>query len=202
MAIENWKWNQNNFIWNGSHCFWLPLAISSKHPSRRHAAVLVEFLAMLAVETVLNHPHCSKFFHRPWLQEWTTPKSPWDSDTVISLTMSEFNCEDLLIWPNNRTRHARPEFLQKNFAFLQSFLLYSCWQNLSLLEGERGQFQVFVDESSHGSGTHVIKLCHLSHGSPRVSPNPLSNPLNHWFRPMRGLPLCLGVWSTTSWTIR
>ena len=38
-----------------------------EHPPQRHAAVLVEFLAMLAVETVLNHPHCSEFFHRPWL---------------------------------------------------------------------------------------------------------------------------------------
>ena len=58
---------------------------------------LWNFMAMLAVETVLNRPHCSEFFHRPWLQGWTTPKSPWDSDTVISSIMSEFNCEDLLI---------------------------------------------------------------------------------------------------------
>ena len=104
------------------------------------------------------------------------------NDPVISLIMSKFNCENLLIWPNNLTHHARPEFLQKNFASLQSFLLYSCWQSFSLLEGERGHFQVFVDELSHGSGTHVNRLCHLSHGSPWVSPNPLANALNHWFR--------------------
>ena len=72
------------------------LLITGEHPPRRHAAVLVEFLATLAVETVLNRRHCSEFFHRPWLRGWTTSKSPWDSNTVTSI-MSEFNCEDLLI---------------------------------------------------------------------------------------------------------
>ena len=52
----------------------------ANNPLQRHAAVLVEFLAMLAVETVLNCSHCGKFFHRPWLRGWTTPKSPWSSD--------------------------------------------------------------------------------------------------------------------------
>ena len=58
----------------------IPPAISGEHPLRRYAAVLVEFLAMLAVETVLNCPHCGEFFHRPWRRGWTTPKISWDSD--------------------------------------------------------------------------------------------------------------------------
>ena len=41
---------------------------------------------------------------------------------------------------------------------------------LSLLGGEREHFQVFVDKSSQGSGTHVSGLRWQPHGSSRVSP--------------------------------
>ena len=40
----------------------IPFDYRRQFPANILAAVFVEFLAMLAVETVLNRPHCSEFF--------------------------------------------------------------------------------------------------------------------------------------------
>ena len=61
----NTKQNRN-FTRNGPLRNRFPLAVSCELPLRRHAAVPVEFLATLAIETVLNRQHCGEFFHRLW----------------------------------------------------------------------------------------------------------------------------------------